>query len=119
MKLIRVKTAPYVKVKAHTQCHTHARTYTHTHTHTYTGQKQVEIEDHLDPAKPVKRHVRCCINHFVEDTRGINKPLCCKTAPARIGMCPHCKVESVRCKNNKSAAYICAITHLKLTDAQR
>ena len=45
---------------------------------------------------------------------GVCKPLCSKTAPCRVGMCPHCTVESVRCKNNKSAAYIAAITHLRM-----
>ena len=83
------------------------------------GQCELEIEDHSDPAKPVKRKIRACINHFMEDTRGVNKPICSKTAPARVGMCPCCQVKSVRCKNNKSAAYVCAITHLKLTAEQR
>ena len=72
---------------------------------------QVEIEDHaLD--NPRTRCVRCCCNHILEDSRGLAKPCSCKTAPAIVGMCPKCNVQAVRCKNNKSSAYINAVTRL-------
>jgi hypothetical protein len=74
---------------------------------------QVEVNDHAEDVA-VTRMVRGCINHILEDSRGLCKPICCKSAPAENGMCPFCKVVSVRCKNNKSAAYVCAITHLSL-----
>jgi hypothetical protein len=74
---------------------------------------EVEIHDYSEGAdRPVHRFVRGCINHILEDTRGMNKPICSKTAPAEHGMCPLCEVKSVRCKNNKSAAYLCAVCHL-------
>ena len=79
-----------------------------------TTTPQIEIKDCAEGIdKAVCRCVRGCINHILEDTRGMNKPTCSKTAPAEHGMCPLCEVKSVRCKNNKSAAYLCAVCHLQ------
>jgi hypothetical protein len=74
---------------------------------------QVTIEDHAEELKEsITRDVRGCINHILEDSRGVAKPCCCKTAPAINGMCPKCRVQAVRCKGNKSSAYINAVTRL-------
>ena len=75
--------------------------------------QQIKIKDHAEETT-IERSVRGCVNHILEDTRGVNKPINSKTAPATNGMCPKCTVKSVRCKNNKSACYVCAITHLPL-----
>ena len=73
----------------------------------------IRIDDHAEELKePVSRELRGCINHILEDTRGINKPTCSKTAPAECGMCPKCAIKSIRIKNNKSAGYIGAVCHL-------
>ena len=73
----------------------------------------IQIDDHAEELKePVSRELRGCVCHILEDTRGMNKPTCSKTAPAECGMCPQCTIKSVRIKNNKSAGYIGAVCHL-------
>ena len=78
---------------------------------------QVTIEDHAQELEqPITRNLRGCINHILEDSRGMAKPCCCKTAPAHVGMFPKCRVQAVRCKGNKSSAYINAVTRLTSVD---